>query len=74
MKFAIPLIEDFIEKHPSKDCKTAYREVFDKIYYIITEIKGPVDKVLQERKEKGEIKDEKQSSKSIAGECIFLKF
>jgi len=59
-----------------KDTKNA----FDEIYRILNESKSSVDTFLAERKKIGEIKDEKQALKSIAGnsfskiiEYIFLK-
>ena len=59
-----------------KDSKNA----FDEIYRILNESKSSVDDFLAERKKTGEIKDEKQALKSIAGnsfskiiEYIFLK-
>jgi len=59
-----------------KDTKNA----FDEIHRILNESKSSVDDFLAERKKTGEIKDEKQALKSIAGnsfskiiEYIFLK-
>jgi type II restriction enzyme len=79
MACAIGLADKFIEK--SKQSQTESTEaVFDEIYRILNESKSSVDDFLAERKRIGEIKDEKQALKSIAGnsfskiiEYIFLK-
>ena len=80
MQKTIALVEDFIKKHPSKDKKTSYLVVFDEIFTILNEAKTFVDEYLNQRRVKGEIKDEKQALKSIAGNSfsqaliyIFLK-
>jgi len=80
MQKTIALVEDFVENHTSKDNKIAYLAVFDEIFRILNEAKPFVDEYLQDRKNKGEIKDEKQALKSIAGNSfssaliyIFLK-
>lgn len=76
----IVLIENFVKNHESKDYKIAYLNVFDEIFRILREAQSFVDDYLANRKERGEIKDEKQALKSIAGnsfslalEYIFLK-
>ena len=78
MQKTVALIEGFVEKHKSK--KKAYLLVFDEMFRILNEAKSFVDEYLIERKAKGEIKDEKQALKSIAGNSfsqalvyIFLK-
>jgi type II restriction enzyme len=78
MQKTVDLINSFVKEQ--KDAKTAYMFVFDEIFRILNEAKSFVDEYLKERKEKGEIKDEKQALKSIAGNSfsqalvyIFLK-
>ena len=73
MKKTISLIDSFLNEND-------YRLVFDELYQILNEAKSYVDEYLKERKEKGEIKDEKQALKSIAGNSftqaliyVFLK-
>jgi type II restriction enzyme len=80
MQKTIALIENFVKNHESKDKKNAYLAVFDEVFRILNEAKTFVDEYLKERKVKGEIKDEKQALKSIAGNSfssalvyIFLK-
>jgi type II restriction enzyme len=80
MQKTIALVENFVENHVNKDKKIAYLEVFDEVFRILNEAKSFVDDYLQERKDKGEIRDEKQALKSIAGNSfsqtviyIFLK-
>lgn len=80
MQKTISLIENFVENHASNDKKVAYLTVFDEVFRILNEAKSFVDEYLADRKEKGEIKDEKQALKSIAGNSfssaliyIFLK-
>ncbi len=80
MQKTIALVENFVKKHESKDKKIAYLAVFDEVFRILNEAKSFVDEYLADRKAKGEIKDEKQALKSIAGnsfsstlEYIFLK-
>jgi type II restriction enzyme len=72
MQKTIVLIEDFVENHADKDRKVAYLAVFDEIFHILNKAKSYVDEYLQERKDKGEIKDEKQALKSIAGNSFSL--
>jgi type II restriction enzyme len=80
MKKTVALVEKFVENYTSKDRNNAYLAVFDEIFSILNEAKSYVDEYLQDRKIKGEIKDEKQALKSIAGNSfsstlvyIFLK-
>jgi type II restriction enzyme len=80
MQATIALVENFVENHASNDKKVAYVAVFDEVFRILNEAKSFVDEYLKERKAKGEIKDEKQALKSIAGNSfssalvyIFLK-
>jgi type II restriction enzyme len=80
MQKTIALIEDFVKNHSSKDENIAYLSVFDETFRILNEAKTDVDTYLRKRKAKGEIKDEKQALKSIAGNSfsstlvyIFLK-
>ena len=68
----IDLIEKFVENHAGKDRKVAYLAVFDEIFNILNTAKSYVDEYLQYRKDKGEIKDEKQALKSIAGNSFSL--
>jgi type II restriction enzyme len=79
MKKTIDLIENFV-RQSQRNSQKAYKEVFDEIHCILYEAKDYVDSYLAERKRKGEIKDEKQAMKSIAGNSfsqaliyIFLK-
>ena len=80
MQKTIALVEKFVENHASKNRKIACLAVFDEIFRILNEARSFVDEYLADRKEKGEIKDEKQALKSIAGNSfssvliyIFLK-
>ena len=80
MEKTIDLIEEFVQDYPTKDNKVAYLAVFDEIFRILNEAKSFVDEYLSKRKSNGEIKDEKQALKSIAGNSfscalayIFLK-
>jgi type II restriction enzyme len=80
MKKTVVLVEKFVENYTSKDRNNAYLAAFDEIFSILNEAKSYVDEYLQDRKIKGEIKDEKQALKSIAGNSfssilvyIFLK-
>ena len=80
MKKTVDLVEKFVENYTSKNKNNAYLAVFDEIFSILNEAKSYVDEYLQDRKIKGEIKDEKQALKSIAGNSfsstlvyIFLK-
>lgn len=80
MKKTIELIEEFVSLHPSGNPRMAYAAVFDEVFRILNEAKPYVDGYLKTRKKKGEIKDEKQALKSIAGNSfsqalvfIFLK-
>lgn len=70
MQKAIALVEDFVAEHSNK--KVAYLTVFDEIFRILNEAKTAVDEYLSARKAKGEIKDEKQALKSIAGNSFSL--
>ncbi|MCL2065591.1 MAG: BsaWI family type II restriction enzyme [Candidatus Cloacimonetes bacterium] len=78
MKKTISFIDIFIKKHSNKEL--AHSLVFDELYNILNDAKSYVDGYLKERKKRGEIKDEKQALKSIAGNSfsqaliyIFLK-
>lgn len=71
-------INAFVDKNASP--KRAWKEVFNQIYSILVEAKDDVEKILKKRKRKGEIKDIRQSMKSIAGNTfsnaivyVFLK-
>ena len=72
MQKTVALIDSFIEKHVKKNNKTTYVLVFDEIFRILNEAKSYVDEYLKDRKSKGEIKDEKQALKSIAGNSFSL--
>jgi type II restriction enzyme len=72
MQKTVALIENFVENHSSKKEKIALLGAFDEIFSILSEAKTFVDKYLSERKAKGEIKDEKQALKSIAGNSFSL--
>jgi type II restriction enzyme len=66
MKKTIELIENFVQQSKLKQ-QDAYKKVFDEIYNILCEAEKYVDKYLAIRKAKGEIQDEKQAIKVIAG-------
>jgi type II restriction enzyme len=72
MEKTIALVDEFVENHPSKDKNIAYLAVIDEIFRILNEAKPFVDDYLSDRKLKGEIKDEKQALKSIAGNSFSL--
>ena len=79
MKKTLELIESYAKKSKLKP-EDAYKSVFDELYEILNRAKPFVDGYLAIRKKKGEIKDEKQAIKSIAGNSfssalvfIFLK-
>jgi len=72
MEKTIVLIEDFVKDYPTKDNKVAYLAVFDEIFRILNEAKSFVDEYLSKRKANGEIRDEKQALKSIAGNSFSL--
>jgi type II restriction enzyme len=67
MAKTIDLVEDFVAQNNGD-----YLAVFDEVFRILNEAKTYVDDYLQERKAKGEIKDEKQALKSIAGNSFSL--
>jgi type II restriction enzyme len=54
----------------SKEPKSEWRNIFDKLYEILTKSKDEVEKLLKERVEKGEIKDIDQARKSIVGNAF----
>lgn len=62
---AITLIKNFVAMQD--DEKKAYVAAFDELFRILNESKTFVDNYLATRKKNGEIKDEKQALKSIAG-------
>jgi type II restriction enzyme len=79
MEKTIELIEEFVRQSQLTK-QDAYKNVFDEIYRILYEAKDHVDIYLARRKADGEIKDEKQAMRSIAGSSfsnaiiyIFLK-
>lgn len=61
----INLIEKFVASQ--NDEKKAYTAAFDELFTILNDAKEFVDRYLAKRKEEGEITDEKQALKSIAG-------
>jgi len=71
MKRTLELIEERVNKS-NKTPKDAYKSVFDELYEILNEAKSFVDGYLADRKKKGEIADEKQAIKSIAGNAFSL--
>ena len=78
MKPTISLIDRYVEKKADK--LNRFKKVFDELYTILNEAKPFVDDYLEKRKKRGEIKDEKQALKSIAGNSftqaliyVFLK-
>ena len=72
MQKTVALIDSFVDNHSCKNSKTVYLLVFDEIFHILNEAKPYVDGYLKDRKTKGEIKDEKQALKSIAGNSFSL--
>lgn len=50
--------------------KDRWKDVFDQIYSILVAAKDDVEKILEERKRNGEIKDIRQAMKSIAGNAF----
>jgi type II restriction enzyme len=72
MAKTIALVNDFAAKHASKNAKSVWLAVFDEVFRILNEAKTAVDIYLSDRKAKGEIKDEKQALKSIAGNSFSL--
>ena len=71
MKKTLELIEERVGK-PKQKPEDAYQSVFDELYEILNEAKAFVDDYLADRKQKGEITDEKQAIKSIAGNSFSL--
>jgi type II restriction enzyme len=67
MAKTIALVEEFVARNNGD-----YLAVFDEVFRILNEAKSSVDEYLKERKAKGEIKDEKQALKSIAGNSFSL--
>ncbi|MDR0646446.1 MAG: BsaWI family type II restriction enzyme [Elusimicrobiota bacterium] len=72
MKKTVDLIENFVKNHKGKNKGIAYLAVFDEVFRILNEAKTSVDTYLKKRKIKGEIRDEKQALKSIAGNSFSL--
>lgn len=79
MRKTIELIERFVHDR-DRSAKMAYKKVFDELFRILNEARHHVEEYLAERKAQGEIKDEKQALKSLAGSSfsqailyIFLK-
>ncbi len=70
MQKAIELIEEFVQQSKSK--KSGYKNVFDEIFTILRSSQKSVESYLAGRKKKGEITDEKQALKSIAGNAFSL--
>jgi len=65
MKKAVELAEEFIENN--RDKREACLRSFDEIFRILNEAKPSVDIQLAQRKRSGDIKNEQQALKSIAG-------
>jgi len=65
---AINMIDDLISV--SKNKKEKWKEIFNQLYEILTGTKDNVDKLLEDRKQKGEIRDISQARKSIAGNAF----
>lgn len=72
MQKAITLVEAFVKNHSNNCIKTNFIMVFDEIFHILNEARPFVEKYLSLRKQQGEIRDEKQSLKSIAGNSFSL--
>lgn len=68
MQPAIGMIEKLISE--SKNQKEEWKNIFNRLYEILTGTKENVDKLLEDRKEKGEIRDISQARKSIAGNAF----
>lgn len=68
MQPAINMINKLVSKN--KDKQKEWKEIFNRLYEILTETKNDVDKLLEQRKENGEIRDISQARKSIAGNAF----
>ena len=68
MQPAISMIEKIISK--SKNKSEEWKNIFNRLYEILTRTKENVDKLLEDRKEKREIRDISQARKSIAGNAF----
>jgi type II restriction enzyme len=71
MTRTLELIEDYVNKSKQNQ-EDAYKSVFNELYEILNKAKPFVDDYLATRKKKGEIRDEKQAIKSIAGNSFSL--
>ena len=65
MKPPVHLIDYVVSK--SKNKKKAWKDIFDQLHKLMTCSKEEVDKLIESRKKKGDIKDVRQARVSIAG-------
>ena len=71
MQPAIALINKIIEEDDEEgEISDKWKNIFNRLYEILTETKDDVDNLLIERKNKGEIKSISQARKSIAGNAF----
>lgn len=68
MQPAIMLINDIIAN--CADAKSEWKNIFNRLYEILTSTKLQVDELLEKRKNLGEIRDISQARKSIAGNAF----
>jgi len=68
MQPAINLINEIIAN--SQNTKNEWKNIFNKLYEILTSTKEQVDELLEKRKKLGEIRDISQARKSIAGNAF----
>lgn len=69
MQPTIKRINDFMLKQSG--LKKAWKEVFNQIYSILVDAKDDVEKILEERKRKGEKKDIRQSNEINCWQYFF---
>lgn len=79
--YMMPAVEYINTKiHKEQNKQNAWNSLFDNLHEILIETKDKVDKLLEQRKKRGEIKDVNQARKNIAGNAfsnlllyVFLK-
>ena len=79
--YMMPAVEYINTKiHKEKNKQNAWNNLFDNLHEILIETKDKVDKLLEQRKKRGKIKDVNQARKNIAGNAfsnlllyVFLK-
>ncbi|MBM3325818.1 MAG: hypothetical protein FJY65_02385 [Calditrichaeota bacterium] len=68
MRPILALFDEFISNYKPK--VEAYIKAFDKIYELLIKAKPAVDKLLEKRQKKGDLRDINQARKSIAGNAF----